>query len=806
MLLFLFTCLFYLNAYDELPVVDGVPFETVLDGTRGLAEVFINEVPGGTVEFTVNEDGDPVLTGKGLRLILALAVKPEILESIIDGNHSITDGELELPGILVAYDPLSLSLFFTVSSSAMIPRQLGLPPSAPEGGVVILPEKFSATLGVALSVEPVWEFGEPDASELKASLSLAPAFRLFGLVAEGGIDAGYSESFWAGLREARLVMDFQGIGARVALGTVAPAFASFRTHKRLVGLGFYSEASMPGGKHFRSSPLEEVHISRPADISVEINGIVVRNYHLTGGSYKFSELPLDTGLNTVAIRIDEEGSPPRTLTIGLPFDGDLLPPGEMDYSLYLGLERDSLEVPLAYASFAMGATPYLELGVAASAGPDSLMGEGSMLWASPAGSLRLSSAASFEIPGASSSIPEFAGRLEWRLSIPDNQSLPRFGAGVEYRAAGFRSSALETLEPSPASWLASLQVSQRLPGGAGSFSVSGNSGFSSGILAHGTVYAGVFVVASATASCTLSGGFDWRLASGFEPRASIALAVVPSTRRSVFFRQDLVRIDPSIQIDIPLGAHEQFGIGLGKHGLSSDLDQLREAGINGRYHGDLLDLFAAASYMAASRDDLGRAKFSLSASSAVAFAGGYFGLSNRISDAFLFIVPRQELGDSMVVLQPWDGKAVASEAGTPRLVADVRSYRQFSASVLMPDSPVDRRPVPETVRIMPAYRSGTVVGIGAASILAIKGRLVNGQGVVRALLSGAIVRSGGNGERIGSTFSDALGQFEYYGIPAGAYLITWSDGSTSSIPAIVEGALMTDLGDVVATPAGKGVD
>ncbi len=804
--LFLFTCVLSAHALDGMPEMSGMPFGGLRDGTRGLAEIVVNGVPGGTIEFSVDGDGGPVITGQSLGHILASVVKPEILRSIIAGNRIVTDGSLEPLGILVEYDPASLRLSFTVSPRAMIPTELGLPGSGPRGGTPITPELFSASLGLALHVDPALSFGGTTVPELKASLGLDPAVRLFGLVAEGGFDVGYSESFWMDLRDARVVMDFPGIGARAALGTVAPSFTSLRTLERLVGFGFYSEAGMPGGKRSRSSPMDEVRIDRPADITVAINGTVVRKYHLPGGSYRISELPLDTGLNTVSIRIDEEGSAPKTYTVGLPFDGDLLPPGQMDYSLYLGVERDGLEDPLAFASFSVGTSPFIELGVAASAGPGSMSGEGSVLWASPVGSLRLSPAATLGFPAASLADFGYAARLEWRLSIPDRRYVPRLGAGIEYRSAGFRTSVLETSLPTSESWLVSSQLSQSIPGGAGSFSIFGTTGFSSGMLDGLSVHAGFFVLASTDVSFTVSGGIDWRPASGFEPSASISIAIVPSTRRTVFYRQDLIESAASIQIDIPLGENDEFGIGMDGRGLPSDVDNQREAGIHGRYSGELLDLFASASYSAFNRDDPGRADFSLSASSAVAFAGGYFALASRVGDAFLFIVPRQGIGDETVALQPWDGPAAASEGGKPRLVPELRPYKEFSAIVLMPGSPVDIRPDPETVRIMPGYRSGTIVGIGVASNLAFKGRLVTAQGAVRALLSGAIFRMGGGGERLGSTFSDALGYFEYYGILTGSYRVRWSDGSTSLLPEIVETSVMADFGDVIAIPAGEGED
>jgi outer membrane usher protein FimD/PapC len=789
-----FAVLFFLFAVQLSPAqVDGA---ASIPGEHALADVFVNGAHGGTIEFLVEESsGDPLIPVLTLRTILERTVKPEIVAKVTRGKIYVKGVDLEPLGVILEYTPSTLSLRFTVTPPAMTPQVLGAtdPSALATSGVLFPPEAFSAMLGASLSLAPLYVLGAGSVPSARVELMLDPAVRLFGVVAEGGIDIGYPAVPWISVREARLSYDIPAIGARAAFGTISPVVVYFQSPVNLIGVSFASEASLPGGKRHRPSPMDDLLLQRPADISIEINGTTVRSLHLSPGSYRLIDLPFDTGLNSVTVHVAEEGSPARDVQLGIPYDAAILPPGQLEYALAAGVDRASLQSPFGYANISVGAVPTLELGVDASASGTAMLAGASVLWASPIGSLAASAAASTN---------GYAGRLDWRLSLSGYPYIPKLGAGIEYRSSGFAppddvapaapETAVETVT-------LSAQFSQPLPGGIGAFAAFGSARFGDGQLQSSAVSAGFFLHLASSASLSFSGGADWRLADGIQPRASISLSIVPQDMRTLQYRQDLVRGTESVEISNRFDQAGNLTLVAQEEGLASASENPRAARLSGTYRGAYADLSAAASYQAGSHAGPEEIALAFTASSAFAYAGGYFGMSSRLGDAFLFLVPSASLGTDTLVMQSRDGPAVVSEGGRPQLASGLNPYHAIAAIIEMPGSPPERRPRPETVRLAPTYRSGTVVEIRAAPALSFRGRLLDKKGVVITGRGGKVFRVDAPSVIAGQTFSDEKGIFECYGLDAGDFVVKWNDGSQSLFTIAGEGYLMIELGDVRAS-------
>jgi len=161
-----------------------------------------------------------------------------------------------------------------------------------------------------------------------------------------------------------------------------------------------------------------------------------------------------------------------------------------------------------------------------------------------------------------------------------------------------------------------------------------------------------------------------------------------------------------------------------------------------------------------------------------------------------------ELRGSRLELRPSAGAAVASPDGRPVLVAWLKPYATYVASLELPDSPPELRPEPASVEIRPAYRSVSVVVARAAAAISARGRLVDGRGEPQAGLTGDLLARDGTKLAFSGTFADEEGWFECYGLEAGAHEILWSDGERSSftVPPARVGE-MVELGDVKKLPA-----
>jgi hypothetical protein len=132
-------------------------------------------------------------------------------------------------------------------------------------------------------------------------------------------------------------------------------------------------------------------------------------------------------------------------------------------------------------------------------------------------------------------------------------------------------------------------------------------------------------------------------------------------------------------------------------------------------------------------------------------------------------------------------------------------YSSYAAGVELPDSPPDARPDPTSIVIEPAYRSVSVVRVGLAPSIAVRGRLVDERGRPIANMPGDLVDATGKLLPFTGTFTDESGIFECYGLEPGQVAIRWADGSAYSF-SLGKGMPvgMVDLGDVNPTKERNG--
>ena len=437
------------------------------------------------------------------------------------------------------------------------------------------------------------------------------------------------------------------------------------------------------------------------------------------------------------------------------------------------------------------------------------LGAMTILWASPVGLLRTTWAGTLDYNNMSALVSSYSARLEWRLSLPGRRFLPRLGASLEYRDSGFRTPGAVDKEIAPESLSFSAQLGQLLPGGSGSFGTYGTATLVSGALHSYSLAAGIFMALSTETSLSVSTGFTGQYSVELKPSVSVALSVAPEDGRTLFIRQDLVKRTGAFDLALPLYRPDSLALRLSGEGFAAASDNMRRLSLGGRLDGEHVGLSTAVGYSIVPDTGPGLLNFSFTAVSSFAYAGGLFGAASRPGDSFLFLLPHSSLGSDTLVMRPSAGPVSTSIDGRPRLVTGLRPNTEIFADISLPESPVDRRPEPSTIRILPAHRSGTIVEVRVTSTLAIRGRLVDARGLVIPFRGGVIFDSAKAGEPVGSTFSDADGVFEYYGLKAGNFHILWSDGERSTLPRISlpaekppYGQLepVIELGDIVAEP------
>lgn len=799
-LAFAFVLAISLQAQEEEALLS--PPEPALHSALG--DLVVNGGRKDNIEFYLDENGQPYIRSAMLRDAVEGLARPEKVADLIIGDGLISAGELEPRGLSLAFNEAELKLVLTVSPRAMIPQDLTARKAARKktGEVRLEPEKFSSSIGLALNLDPRLSLDDSMASfSVDGGLKLTPSIYLFGLVAEAKAEIDYSEAFSFTLDEADLLYDFPSIRSRLRAGIVDSRPVNFQTSSELAGFSFYSDTSAFASQKRHLTQVEDLVLERKAQVTVEMNGLTIRKQKLEPGSYQLSDLPLSTGLNDVVLKIEEEGEEPVLIHVGIPFDSGILAPGETDFSLVCGLDRESLSRPFAEGSLSLGLTKSLEMGLDAEAGYGSLLGGLSSLWASPLGNLGLAAACASPYEGEGAFIPDWSWQASWRLSLAGKRKVPRLGLAVKYRGPEFappQKNGTEDPALHEKSWELSGQISQDLLKGAASLGLYGEANLRAGELESASLSAALSIPVRSSMSLAFSVGGDWSSQEGLEAKADFSLSVVPSDRRILQYSHDFItrndEVDIAMTSDSPLPSSLSFHA----EGLVGDTVD-RGLALSWQERGRYFNLTASGSYSRSAETGERILGGGFTANTTMAFAGGYSVAASSMGNALAILVPAPSLGTEEVELLPQNGAATSSLGGKPSLVSGIRPYSNYFASVEMPSSPPDMTPTPKSIELYSTYKSITIIDVRAAAAIAIHGRLVDEEGRILANLPGDLLDPKGNKKAFAGTFSDEEGIFECYDLDSGEHTILWSDGrKTVFTIAKDEERTMIDMGDMLA--------
>jgi outer membrane usher protein FimD/PapC len=781
-----------------------------------LADLVVNGVPRGSVEFSLAADGSLLIPTATIQSSLAGIAKRETLDRLASGDLPVSSATLADAGIRCAFDEAALILKISVDPGSMESAAF---PSVSPGRFAqaeknaLRPEPFSAIAGIGFGVVPRYDMYSPvGAFSVSGDVTLSPSINLGRFVLDGTSTIAWADgSFSNSVDAARAIVDFPSAGTRLAAGLVENRPAAFQGKAKLLGLSYNRESGFPGSDARARTDSDDVVIRHPATVSVEVNGSSIRTEKLPPGTWHLSDLPLSAGLNDVTIRIDEEGEPVRLVRLGIPFDASVLSPGETDFSAVLGVDRETFTRPFGSFWLSVGLFRSFELGADLEGTPGNFLGGLSALWATPLGNFALGDALSAHYDDAFVLAFVDAEKFSWRFSSGSRQFLPRLGVAVERRGAGF-SPPQETGDAaivfdSPTIRL-SAQVTEALPAGAGSVSLFGDSTFLDASIVAAVVQAGYFLSVRNLVSLSVSAGFDWRESGDLSPRAAIVVAFSPPRAPMVQYRNDPLSRSDSLDASMSLDREGNASLGAHISNLVWMAGSDISAGLSGRLASRIGDLAVSAQY--ASDVDAASSTIhgSLSGSTNLVFGGGQFALAPARSDTFALLVPDRPLSGKRVILRSSDGSETESRSGGSTTIDGLSLYRPYVATVELPASDADKTAVPSSVVLVPVYKSVTVVRVRLASSIVVRGFISDGQGKPRAGLTGDLFDAALSPVPSAGTFTDEAGVFECYGLDIGSYTVKWSDGSVSHFD-VPSGAIdggTVDLGTVAAEkPAdGKG--
>ena len=165
-------------------------------------------------------------------------------------------------------------------------------------------------------------------------------------------------------------------------------------------------------------------------------------------------------------------------------------------------------------------------------------------------------------------------------------------------------------------------------------------------------------------------------------------------------------------------------------------------------------------------------RIAATASTSLAFAGGYFAFMHQVDDSFVLFVPLKEMASQKVYFKVDGAGTAVSEHGAP-VILPLVSYRAAAAYLELPEASPDVTPTIEAALLIPGYKSAIVVTAETQKRYHVSGKLANVAGVVFGYIAGDLIDA--SGTDINTTFTDANGEFELYDLEPGLYTILWPD-------------------------------
>lgn len=189
--------------------------------------------------------------------------------------------------------------------------------------------------------------------------------------------------------------------------------------------------------------------------------------------------------------------------------------------------------------------------------------------------------------------------------------------------------------------------------------------------------------------------------------------------------------------------------------------------------------------------DSGRTR--LTAQTAVLFADGHVGISDRVGDGFVLFAARP--GTGRVEVNPdGDDYRSRSDALGPAVIGDLTPYLERGFTLGLPEVPIRSDPGDLQPVALAGFLQGVVVPVGPVPGVVLQFSLVDAEGDPMALAVGELIGEDGGEPR--TWFSNRAGRVELGGIPPGRYRLTVQEGGIDRLIDIAGSPTTQNLGAI----------
>lgn len=632
-------------------------------------------------------------------------------------------------GLSLRYDPASLKLHAVLPADHRVIQALDVRRSGGARTPTATDARLSAYLNLSASLRRL-DSGRDVRSDQALGLDGAlrwrgTTFEYDGLCGSGGCTPG--------LRS--LVHDQVGSLRRWRAGDLTEARAGTLGLPALRGLSVGTAFELAPALSYTPDLDAPLELDTPASVEVLVNGRTVQRFQLPAGRYSVRDFPLAFGANQAELRITDAAGRQQSRTLEAFVDLALLDEDRSRYAFSLGQpviaveDGDRLLQPWTLAAdYARGIGPRTTLNAAAASMPALGRSAVELGLTQALGGWLVGS----ELACALGDARGCRGDLRFRRGGAPGEARPgwRYEGALGYRQAGFA----DLLgRPGSADSATLLLRGSRSLGAGYQLAFGARSAWS-----------------AARQDSVLSLQIGGRLLRNLGVRASVerVLGEVDDTRYGLSLTWLYDHARQSLQIDSEstdqliaarwqLNRNEQRG-GYSASVGSSHSTQLdsSDAALSYRHERIGADLtlgrFAPSAGLAAQDTRL-------SLRSALVYADGEFGISERVLGAFAIIAPADPVAAGPVYVNPVDADYLASSLGPgPAVVPSLRAYDARPLVLVLPELARDHDPGELFPVVLPAYKGGVVVHAGGAPTLRIEARIVDADGQPVTMVSGSL--------------------------------------------------------------------
>lgn len=750
---------------------------------KPVAELLASE-EAGILRFDASEL-EPVLDGW---------VRQDILARIFDGRAEILSSDLDLHALYTTWDPIDLLLSIQVPAFISPVQSLAISRSRPSPtGTLYGPQPFSAILNMSARAGYTFLDREPDYPLfMDSNLFINLQAWVFELGTSGALEEGEAELV---LTRARVVRDFVSADSRLVVGRIDTPSIGFQSIQSLLGLSFQSK-TFSASRRLVTPGMNEVVLEHGGTARIFLNGSLLRTERLDPGAYRLSDLPFSSGLNMLALEIQETGGEPYRLLYAQPHDEAFLGSGGLDYALAFGVEEGGQSRPMGSGFLRFGIGDRIDSSISFQAGFSTALLGGSLGLATTLGNVSLD--AGVTLPTAPEAYPAaYSIASRYRLSFPGRTALPTIGLAAQYSSNGFSAPRVSFTAEPPASILRlSGALSTALPGGiSGSLSVENRRNLDDATATSAMV---LTLRRRMAEGLTVSGLGSLAFLADGEVSPSLTLTVLSSPvgkGKNFQYSQGLTGVSSSFDLSGPVGGNQDMEASLRGRNILGHQDEVSSLTAQSRLRRPIGDFFTTASWDYDPLTGQDSRALMLSASGALVFAGGYLRYTRPVADSFVVFAPQDSLSGTTVDLQLGSSSAgIRSQNGRPG-VGPLASYRLIQGYVNLPEASPELTSDETFVVLSPTYRSGLVLRPGVKPNMGVGGYLLDRTGKPVSWILGRLLDQ--DGTMLDQGFTDVDGRFEFYGLAPGVYSVMWAGKPDFlveiKIPA--EGPAMIEIGE-----------